>query len=413
LNGQITELIDQAQAHKRKVGLIKFSKQYLYSGAYDQKIKQWSLNGFRMVASFNIPWIPTSIDVYNETMLIGGSQIVSSIALSVFDTVSENFKSINTVSNKKTATGEQYSVSSINTVVIITATLGVIFIFGLLFLFIRRRFSKVKAENQSSDLTQASLTETLVTTILKISLPGYKELQAVEFRTVTKLAEGGGGVVYLGEGLSKRSRILGNQIVIKILSGYTCFMLISGRFNQMEFLHQLSFNQEISLMEFFGDSPFTAKLIGYCKEPVCLLMKYYENGSLSSWIDKNISVLARNTSLKLSILTDVCKGINLMHGRQVAHCDLKPQNILVNIEQNRYFFVLTDFGISKILTAQYLASQAFQIRNLRGLTLNYAAPDVMKRFRNKLFGTAIEEKAGDVYSIGCLAYYVLTLNDPW
>jgi hypothetical protein len=44
-----------------------------------------------------------------------------------------------------------------------------------------------------------------------------------------------------------------------------------------------------------------------------------------------------------------------------------------------FFLLKTDFGISKILTDEYLASQAFQIRNMRGLTISLAAPDALKR----------------------------------
>jgi serine/threonine protein kinase len=84
---------------------------------------------------------------------------------------------------------------------------------------------------------------------------------------------------------------------------------------------------------------------------------------------------------------DIANGILALHSRHVAHCDLKPQNILVEQEKTRPWFLLTDFGISKILTDEYLASEAFQIRTIRGLTVAYAAPDVMKRFRQKLTGT--------------------------
>jgi serine/threonine protein kinase len=171
----------------------------------------------------------------------------------------------------------------------------------------------------------------------------------------------------------------------------------------------LSFQQEISLMEFFSDSKYVAKLIGYCKEPVCLLLKYYPLGSLQNWIENNKQFNKDSKRSKLAICDDISRGVFVLHSKQVAHCDLKLQNILVEESEGRPRFLLTDLGISKILTEEYLASEAFQIRNIRGLTVSYAAPDVMIRFRKKHIGTPSEEKAGDVYSFGVILFYLLTV----
>jgi proprotein convertase subtilisin/kexin type 5 len=149
----------------------------------------------------------------------------------------------------------------------------------------------------------------------------------------------------------------------------------------MDRLNTLSFQQEISLMEFFSDSEFIAKLIGVCRQPVCLLMKYYPLGSLENWMEKDKSLVSRSKGTKLNIGCDIACGVLVLHSRQVAHCDLKPQNILVEEKETRPRFLLTDFGISKILTSEYLASEAFQMKNLRGLTLPYAAPDVIECFK--------------------------------
>jgi serine/threonine protein kinase len=188
--------------------------------------------------------------------------------------------------------------------------------------------------------------------------------------------------------------------------------LIKGTVFEMGRLKMLSFQQEISLMEFFADSEYVAKLIGYCTQPVCLLMKYYELGSLDSWSQKN----QRNFSsliLKLKTAKEIAQGIRVLHEKQVSHCDLKPQNILVHEVDTKLRFLLTDFGISKILTEEYLASEAFAIRNVRGLTVSYAAPDVFMRFHRKILGSPLLEKAGDIYSFGIIIFFVLSQCEPW
>jgi serine/threonine protein kinase len=60
-----------------------------------------------------------------------------------------------------------------------------------------------------------------------------------------------------------------------------------------------------------------------------------------------------------------------------------------------------------------LGQSSISNRNLRCLTVSYAAPDVINRFRQKLTGRSIEEKAGDIYSFGVILFFLLTLCEPW
>jgi serine/threonine protein kinase len=179
-------------------------------------------------------------------------------------------------------------------------------------------------------------------------------------------------------------------------------------------LQQLSFIQEISLLEYFADSLFVAKLVGYCKKPACLVLKYYSIGSLDSFIESNKSTFISSHKIKLTVLKDICQGINVLHARQVAHCDLKPQNVLVEELSTGVHCVLTDFGISKILSEENLASELFLIRNLRGLTVPYAAPETLRNFRHKIvIRNPNEEKAGDIYAFSMIVYFVSTQLSPW
>jgi serine/threonine protein kinase len=178
-------------------------------------------------------------------------------------------------------------------------------------------------------------------------------------------------------------------------------------------LSELSFIQEVSLMDFFVRSPYVAKIIGYCNEPRSLLMKFYPGGSLQHWCEKNAS-LAKSNKVRVAILSDISRGIAALHSCEVAHCDIKPQNVLVDQWDDRMHFVLTDFGISKILTNEYLASEAFKIRNIRGLSMEYASPDVIRRFRDRSSAvSAIVEKATDVYAFSIVICFVLKLERPW
>jgi hypothetical protein len=63
------------------------------------------------------------------------------------------------------------------------------------------------------------ITQTLLAEILKISLPGYKELGPTAFRTIRMVAKGGGGSIYLGEALTAKCAIHGKSIIVKQFAG--------------------------------------------------------------------------------------------------------------------------------------------------------------------------------------------------
>jgi hypothetical protein len=44
---------------------------------------------------------------------------------------------------------------------------------------------------------------------------------------------------------------------------------------------------------------------------------------------------------------------------------------------------LTDFGIAQILSEKIIATKAFNVINLRGLSVSYAAPEALNNFRSK------------------------------
>lgn len=76
--------------------------------------------------------------------------------------------------------------------------------------------------------------------------------------------------------------------------------------------------------------------------------------------------ISRNFSIK-DILFDIVKGLDYLHSRKIAHGDIKPSNILVFKENERYVAKITDFSLSKIC-----------IDEVKGLayTVGYRPPEV-------------------------------------
>jgi serine/threonine protein kinase len=101
-----------------------------------------------------------------------------------------------------------------------------------------------------------------------------------------------------------------------------------------------------------------------------------------------------------------------MHSHYLAHCDLKSQNVLIEVFQGIPSCFLTDFGITQILPEQIVAARAFNIINLRGLSVYFAATEAFAAFREKMY-IGIDFKKFDIYSFACVTYQILARKFPW
>jgi WD40 repeat protein len=230
--GEMRELVDQAQAHKRKVIALVTSRNYIYSCSSDQKVKQWSLNDFKLIASFTMKWIPTGLWVSNGSVIVGGPSTIFMTKLKYYDTIDKitSFSSLPDGISRRgggvTSNSDQLGGNS-QAIVIVAILIAVLLLGTILFFIYRRQLRKnqsFKKDEPLSDFSESSLiaTQTLVTSFLKISIPGYKELTPLDFRIIKKLAQGGGGHVYLAEALSLKCSKFGNIVVVK-KTLCTCF----------------------------------------------------------------------------------------------------------------------------------------------------------------------------------------------
>lgn len=116
------------------------------------------------------------------------------------------------------------------------------------------------------------------------------------------------------------------------------------------------------------------------------------------------SILKRLGSLKphlaLNLIRQVAQGLYEAHQQGIIHCDVKPDNIMLEkLPAGGYFVQILDFGIVHILD-QPLDSQGFY-----GTPL-YSAPE---RIREDV---PVDHRA-DIYSIGAMLYHMLTGAPPF
>jgi serine/threonine protein kinase/DeoR/GlpR family transcriptional regulator of sugar metabolism len=98
----------------------------------------------------------------------------------------------------------------------------------------------------------------------------------------------------------------------------------------------------------------------------------------------------------LEILIRICRTVGFCHGQGVVHRDLKHDNVLFD-ENDRP--TLTDFGLARI-EEQEQAEGIFA-----GGDQVYSAPELLK-------GEPQDERT-DVYSLGCIAHFALTGQEPF
>jgi tRNA A-37 threonylcarbamoyl transferase component Bud32 len=102
------------------------------------------------------------------------------------------------------------------------------------------------------------------------------------------------------------------------------------------------------------------------------------------------------------VILQVADALHYIHGKNIVHCDIKTENILIGEVQGtkrRHIQVkLLDFGLARSLSA------ARQTNSLSG-TPHYVAPE---RIRGEP-----PSPSTDIYGLGILLYEVLTGKVPW
>ncbi|KAJ9559387.1 hypothetical protein OSB04_014001 [Centaurea solstitialis] len=136
------------------------------------------------------------------------------------------------------------------------------------------------------------------------------------------------------------------------------------------------------------------KLLGYCDdgEQRLLVYEYMNNDTLAAFLFREMKPSWTQRSY---IAVGIAKGLAYLHeacSTQIIHCDIKPQNILLDEYYNAR---ISDFGLAKLLSM----NQSRTNTGLRG-TKGYVAPEW---FRNAPVTVKV-----DVYSFGVLLLEIVS-----
>ncbi|XP_072228681.1 testis-specific serine/threonine-protein kinase 1-like [Leuresthes tenuis] len=130
---------------------------------------------------------------------------------------------------------------------------------------------------------------------------------------------------------------------------------------------------------------------------VYVVMELCLMGDLSKLIAVK-GVLTENLSCRL--FKHLCLAVQYLHDMDVAHRDLKCENLLLD---NHFNLKVCDFGLSKKLT--YIDGQMELSETYCG-TSSYAAPEILKN-------CPYNPKVSDVWSMGVVLYMMLYASAPF
>ena len=268
---------------------------------------------------------------------------------------------------------------------------------------------------------KATITEvTVVPTVHELSIPGFLErLWGTDYRQGQMIARGGNGILCTCIPLSRSfTNYTGNQpLLVKIFNPESL-----GKMPECE---KLAFWQELSIMWKLRDQSGFCKVFGYSLNPAAVIIKFYACGDLTRFIRgcsqaNGYFVYSKVRLIDLS--RQICTAIAYMHANGLAHCDIKAQNILLDLEPRsrrgspfELVAIISDFGISHIISINAVKKiQHFIPSNLNGVSVGSSGPEVLLRFR-----TRVDENdpriwiAGDVYALAANLYHLLTRHEPW
>ncbi|MCB9558341.1 MAG: serine/threonine protein kinase [Deltaproteobacteria bacterium] len=217
------------------------------------------------------------------------------------------------------------------------------------------------------------------------------------YRIETRLGQGGMGVVY-----AARHTVIDKRVAIKILRHEYCR---DGSLVE-RFIREAKAASRIGHPNIVDVTDFGRLSDGH----IYFVMEYLDGVTLSKEI-RRLKVIPVERMLALAL--QICQGLFIAHNKGIVHRDLKPENIFIvhpatdlDGEQLEGYPVdvikLLDFGIAKMSWGR--GTRLTKAGSIFG-TPQYMSPE-------QAAGRDADHR-GDVYSLGCILYEMLTGEVPF
>lgn len=207
------------------------------------------------------------------------------------------------------------------------------------------------------------------------------QLFAGRYRLIEVRGRGSFGEVWLA-----RDEQVGNELAIKI------YIALPNKQDMDEFISEYKIANTLN-----HPNLLHADYFGEYEHRPYIIMPYCP-GSSASMVGK----MKEEDAWRF--LADVSRGLAYLHGQDIIHRDIKPDNVLMDYDGK---YVITDFGVSKKMrsTLRRNSTRAMNSADLAG-TVGYMAPE--------LFSSHAEAvQATDIWALGVTLYELLTGDLPF
>lgn len=150
---------------------------------------------------------------------------------------------------------------------------------------------------------------------------------------------------------------------------------------------EIKIQREISLMRIL-DHPHLLKLIDVYETEthLYLVLENAAHGELYDYLAEQGSIPA---SLALKFFRQIIYGLEFLHVHSICHRDMKPENVLLDENDN---VKVGDFGFARWMKSNTADTSCG--------SPHYAAPEVIQ-------GDAYDGRAADIWSVGVIFYVLL------
>ncbi|GLV43331.1 Protein Kinase D [Carabus blaptoides fortunei] len=195
------------------------------------------------------------------------------------------------------------------------------------------------------------------------------------------LGSGQFGIVY--GGIHKRTQ---RAVAIKVIDKLRFPTKQEAQLkNEVAILQNLSHGGVVNLERMFETPERIFVVMEKLKGDMLEMILHHDNGRLSERVTK-------------FLITQILVALKHLHSKNIVHCDLKPENVLLSSDSEFPQVKLCDFGFARII-----GEKSFR-RSVVG-TPAYLAPEVL---RNKGYNRSL-----DMWSVGVIVYVSLSGTFPF
>jgi serine/threonine protein kinase len=210
------------------------------------------------------------------------------------------------------------------------------------------------------------------------------------YKILRVLGEGGMGVVYLAEQAEPFRR----QVALKVIKIGMNTREVVARFEAER--QALAMMTHSHIAQIYGAGA-TEDGRPY------FVMEHVPGVAITEYCDEN----GLSTGARLELFILVCSAVEHAHQKGIIHRDIKPQNILVTVQDGRPVPKVIDFGVAKATRQRLTEKTVFT-----HLGLLIGTPEYMSPEQAELGGVDITSST-DIYSLGVLLYELLVSALPF